>query len=587
MSLMATFMAAQVEPVSYTLRFPEPHTHYVEVEASIPSAGSEPVELFMAVWTPGSYLVREYARNVEQVTASAGGKPVGIRKVRKNRWRADAPGPLTVKYRVYCREMSVRTNWVEAGFAMLNVAPTFLYPVGDLKRPARVTVVPAAGWSKVVSPLGEGNTVTAADYDTLVDSPLYAGNAATYEFEVAGKKHLLVNEGEGGMWDGPRSAADVRKIVEQQVKMWGIAPYPRYVFFNMLTESGGGLEHKDSTVLMASRFATKLKSTYSGGIEEGDFRGGWLGLVSHEFFHLWNVKRLRPVELGPFDYENENYVRSLWEAEGFTSYYTELLVARAGFINPDEYLAAISSDIQTLQSAAGRTVQSAELSSFDAWIKQYRPDENSRNTSISYYTKGGVIGFLLDARIREATGGAKSLDDLMRLLYQRHSGPRGFSRAEFDQAAATVSGQDQSTWLTRALETTEELDYREAMDWYGLRWREAPAEKRASLGADLRAAEGRLTVSRVSRDGAAHRAGLNVDDEILALDGYRVTQESLRRRLRFYAQGARAQLLVARRDQILTLTVTLGEEPGRYRLEADRNASADQKLNLAALLRPY
>jgi len=387
------------EPIRYALSFPAPQTHYVEVTATVPTGRRADVDLMMAVWTPGSYLVREYERNVEAVTAlGADGRVLNVDKSKKNHWRVTTGGSpaVTLKYRVYCREMSVRTNWVEADFAMLNGAPTFITLADLSPRPYEITINPASGWKRSITALpsaGGEHHYRAPDYDTLVDSPIVIGNPAVYDFEVGGKKHSLVNVGEGGVFDGARAAKDLERIVKQDLAFWGSLPYDRYIFFNMITESGGGLEHKNSTVLMTNRWATRTRKAYLG----------WLQLASHEYFHAWNVKRLRPAELGPFDYENENITRSLWIVEGFTDYYADLQVERAGLQTRDEYLEDLSNTIELLQTTPGRLVQSAEMASFDAWIKFYRPDENSNNTSISYYTKGTVIAFLLDAKIRAAT----------------------------------------------------------------------------------------------------------------------------------------------------------------------------------------
>ena len=354
----------------------------------------------------------------------------------KNRWRVTTGGAntVTVKYRVYGHEMSVRTNWIEAGFALLNGAPTFLTLADRTPRPHEVVINPATGWAKSMTGLpempGGPHRYRAPDFDTLTDSPIVIGNPAVYEFTVDDKKHYLVNEGEGGIFDGARAAKDLEAIVREHRRMWGSLPYDRYVFLNMLTEAGGGLEHKNSTVLMGSRWATRTRRAYNA----------WLDLASHEFFHVWNVKRLRPVELGPFDYENENHTRSLWIAEGVTDYYADLALHRAGLITRDEYLDSLSDKIEELQTTPGRLVQSAEMASFDAWIKYYRPDENSINTSISYYTKGSVVALLLDARVRKATNGAKSLDDVMKAAYEKYAGSRGYTADEFRAVAEQVAG---------------------------------------------------------------------------------------------------------------------------------------------------
>jgi hypothetical protein len=364
-------------PVSYTVRFPAPQTHYFDVEALIPTDGQPAVELMMAVWTPGSYMIREFSRNIETISAATeAGAPLSVEKTRKNRWKISARGTarVRVRYRVYAREMSVRTNFVDAGFAILNGAPTFLTRVGAESRPHDVRLVLPPAWKEAVSALppapGDAASFRAADFDTLVDSPIYAGNAPVYRFEVDGKPHRLVNEGEDALWDGPRSAADVKAIVREEAAFWGGLPYDRYVFFNLITEASGGLEHKSSTVLMTSRWRAR---TREGAV-------GWLGLVAHELFHAWNVKRLRPAALGPFDYENEAYTRDLWIPEGITSYYEDVMVHRAGLSTRKELLKRLSKEIEALQTTPGRQVQSVEDSSFDAWIKYYRQDESSLNS---------------------------------------------------------------------------------------------------------------------------------------------------------------------------------------------------------------
>jgi predicted metalloprotease with PDZ domain len=318
----------------------------------------------------------------------------------------------------------------------------------------------------------------------------------------------------------------------------------------------------------------------------------WLELASHELFHAWNVKRLRPVELGPFNYENEVLTRSLWIAEGFTDYYGELTVHRAGLSTRDEYLEALSNHIEALQTTPGRRVQSAEMASFDAWIKYYRPDENSANTSISYYEKGAIIAFLLDARIRKATGGARSLDDVMRAAFQKYSGSKGYTPEEFQAVAEQVSGTSLEAFFNRAVESTEELDYSEALDTFGLRFKplESPGPDRPGrvwLGATTRNDAGRLVVTQVRRETPAHDAGINVDDEILAIDDFRVRADRLENRLDQYKPGDTVTMLVARREQLLRLNVTFGAEPPRqWRLEVSPTANETQKRQLEKWLRP-
>jgi predicted metalloprotease with PDZ domain len=572
------------EPITYTLRFPAPETHYVEVEASVP-AGQPAIELMMAVWTPGSYLVREYERHVEGVAATGpDGAALAVTKTQKNRWRIDAKGAprVTVTYKVYGREMSVRTNWIEARFALLNGAPTFLtLAEKGAARPHVVALSLPAAWKTSVTSLapveGDAHRYRAASYDELVDSPIIVGNPTVHHFEVGGKPHVLVDEGEAGVFDGKRAAADLAKIVAEAERLWGSLPYERYVFINVLSEASGGLEHKNSTVLMASRWATSTRRAYVS----------WLTLAAHEHFHAWNVKRLRPIELGPFDYERENPTTSLWLAEGFTAYYEHVLVRRAGLTADNELIDGVGADIRELQTTPGRLAQPVTTASADAWIKYYRPDENSPNTAISYYTKGAVIAFVLDAKIRQATNGARSLDDVMRLAYSRYSGAKGFTEADFKGVVHEVAGRDFGAWWTSVLQTTDELKYDEALDWFGLRFK--PADQsfngpgKTWLGATTKNDGGRLVVTQVRRGTPAHQAGVNVDDEILAIDDFRVRADGLDRRLEQYASGRAVTLLVARRDELLRLPVTLGREPSdTWRLELKPDATPEQQAHRKA-----
>jgi predicted metalloprotease with PDZ domain len=569
------------DPIRYTIRFPAPHTHYMEVEAVYPTGGRPHIDLFMAVWTPGSYLVREYARHVENMAAHAGGKPAAIEKTSKNRWRVTTGGAaaVTVNYRVYGREMTVRTNWIESAFAMLNGAPTFISLAGELSRSHEVRFELPPSWKGSATALmpiaGQGHAYRAEDFDTLVDSPIILGNPVQREFTEGGKRHVVVFEGDHAFWDVDRATGDTQKIVQAGGQVFaGRFDYPHYYALNMIVETGGGLEHKNSFLVMANRFTMRTRRSYLG----------YLSLVAHEHIHAWIVKRLRPVELGPFDYENENYTKALWIAEGFTDYYAGLLVKRPGISTRDEFFEELSGHIEAVQSTPGRLVTSAAMSSFDTWIKQYRPDENTPNTTINYYPKGAVIAFLLDARIRKATNGARSLDDAMRLAYERYSGAKGFTLEQFYQTMSEAAGADLRSWFARTAESVEELDYSEALEWFGLRFRPVdPRTARAWLGASTRSDGGRLVVSQVRRETPAHAAGLNVDDEILAIDDVRVRADGLTARLDQYRPGDKVSVLVARRDRLIRFDVTLGSEPGRaWRLEMSPSATDEQKKRLTA-----
>ena len=581
--------AASPDPIRYTLTFPAPATHVVEVTADVPAGRRPAMELMMAVWTPGSYLVREYSRNVEGVQASAGGASLAVTKSAKNRWRIQTHGAerVTVRYRVYGREMTVRTNYIDPEFALINGAATYLTLADETApRPHEVSVELPASWKTVVSPLQDvpgasSRQFRAPDFDTLVDSPMVAGSPAIYQFAVRGVPHYLVNMGEDGIWDGQRTVADVQKVVETAAGFWRTVPYDKYVFFNLITQTSGGLEHKNACTLMTNRWEITNRKGYAQ----------WLGLVAHEFFHAWNVKRLRPVELGPFIYERENPTRMLWVAEGLTEYYGGVIAARAGVISPQEYLTDVGEALTELQATPGRLSMPLEQASADAWIRFYRPDENSPNVSVSYYTKGAVVGLLLDLEIRRLTRDTRSLDDVMRAAWQKYSGTRGYTPEEFRALVSEVAGTDLSAWLHRALDTTEELDYAPLATVGLLVKTDLPDPPRPwlglVLGGTLRNDDGRLVVSQVRRESPAESAGVSVEDEILAIGGYRVRPEQWAARLDAWHPGDTVPLLVARREALLTLQVTFGAEPARgIKVEPDPNADAATVARRQAWLKP-
>ena len=578
---------AQVpEPIRYSVSFPFPHTHYVEIEAPYPTEGRPHIDLMMAVWTPGSYAIREYERHVEALTATDPSRtPLTVEKTRKNRWRVTTNGAATVwvRYRVYAHEMSVRTNWVDDEMAILNGAPTFITLVeSPSRRRHEVRLVLPPGWTKSFSGMTPGpgeHTYVAPDYDTLVDSPIVAGSPSVYEFSIQGKPHYLVNFRERGVWNGPQAVQDLAKIAGTIARFWGDVPFDRYYFLNVIGSAKNGLEHRNSTVMNIPLDATRSREGYLD----------WLSLAGHEYFHSWNVKRLRPVELGPFDYENEVYTRALWFVEGLTDYYADLFAVRAGVISRDEYLGLLSAQVRSLHTTPGRLEQSVEAASYDAWIKYYRPDENSPNTAISYYVKGAVIGLLLDAHIRRLTNGAKSLDDVMRLMYATFSKETGFSREDIRSSVAEVVGpahaREIRAWMTRALETTGELDYEDAMAWLGLQMTPPAEAPRAYLGVTTRNEDGKTIVTSVRRGSPAAAAGISLLDEIAAINGEPLTAGQLGQTLDRLAPGSRVTLATTRRGATRSVEVVLATDPGHgWQLSVSPNATRTQSQHLDAWL---
>ncbi|MBK9385209.1 MAG: M61 family metallopeptidase [Planctomycetes bacterium] len=574
---------SDLPPIRHRLRFPAPWTHDFEVETRLDTDGCRSLELAMAVWTPGSYLVREYARHVEGLVAEdERGVLLAVRKTRKNRWRIECAGAsaVVVRYTLHARELSVRTNWVDAELALLAPAATFLFDPAQPSRPHEVRIAPYEHWTAVECPLplvrdGAELVFRAPDYDSLVDAPILAGGLEIHERSVEGRALRLVMAGDLTRWDGAAAADACARIVATQARFWAGLPYEEYRFFNVVLEAGGGLEHRDSTVLLSGRHVYAQRREYRR----------WLGTASHEHFHVWNVKRLRPLELGPFDYENENLTRGLWFAEGATSYYDELLLRRSGLVSVEEYLEELGEFLSRYLATPGRLVQPLAESSYDAWIKLYRPDANSNNSRISYYTKGAVLCFLLDAELRTRTGDRVTLDDWMRAAYARWSQAFGFAEGELEALATELAGAELSAFFERALHGVDELDLGPALAAFGLRFAPETLPAPAWLGIAARAREGRIFVEEVRRHGPAWSAGVSPEDELLALDGLRLDPADWSARIEALPVGLPLELLLARRGRIRRVSVVLRPQPQRVRkLEFDPAASAEVQARRASWL---
>jgi predicted metalloprotease with PDZ domain len=464
-------LAAAPEPLRYVVRVPAPTAHTANIEVVVPSAGQTSVELMMATWSPGFYRVENYASRMSAFQArTTTGVSLTVTQPAPNRWRIDTAGAATVvvTYTLACTERSVTTNWVSPDLLVLNGPATFITLADGVRRPHDVRLELPSGLSRVATGLeavggADSAHFLAPDFDTLADSPIVAGALDVHEFTVAGVPHALVNVGDHGAFDGVRAAHDLGLMVAEARRLMGNLPYRRYVFLNVFRQGGGGLEHLNSTLLTAN---AARYSTPTGYV-------GWLTFATHEYFHLFNVKRIRPVELGPFNYEEAPRTTSLWFSEGVTCYYEWLLLARAGLGGQTDFLASTSGTIRNLQRAPGRLVQTLNQASSDVWTSSMSGIGASA-TTISYYTKGEVVGLLLDAHIRHLTNGTRSLDDVMRLTYQRYAGAQGFTADQLRETIEKVAGTSVRDWLLVALASTAELDYTEALDWYGLRFTDTP-----------------------------------------------------------------------------------------------------------------
>jgi predicted metalloprotease with PDZ domain len=572
--------------LQYVVAMPKPESHLFEVTLRLTnwqsSSSPDALNLKLPVWTPGSYLVREYARHLQSFSAiaeQAGQEhPLSWRKVSKNHWQVETQtyDTVVVRYRVFANDLSVRTNHLDATHGYFNSAALLFYIPGFERSPISVQIVPPHPDWQVATPLppvtGEPNTFLARDYDTLVDSPFEIGRHQLYEFEALGKPHQLAIWGKGNA-DPERIIRDTQKVIEVEAALFGGLPYDRYLFLLHLSAQGfGGLEHKDSCSLNYPRLGFRAKEKYDR----------FMQLVAHEFFHLWNVKRIRPKALEVFDYEQENYTPSLWFSEGTTSFYDLILPYRAGIYDLNTYLNALSKEITRFLMTPGRRVQPLGESSFDAWIKLYRPDANSSNSQVSYYLKGEMVTLLLDLLIRSRHRNQRSFDDVMRQMWQQFGKAEiGFTPAELQSVIETIAGTKLDDFFYRYIETTEELPFNEYFEPFGLRLQpNGDGNQVPHLGMNVKTEHGREMIKTVEADAPAQLAGIDAGDELLAIDGLRVSADQLNDRLKDYQPGQTLEVTVFHQDELRTYAVTLAPpRPTQYHLvTVDRPSRAQEEL---------
>lgn len=527
MSCATSKVASQknLPKIYYKLSMPEPHTHYFNVEMKIENcdkvAKDNKIFVKMPAWTPGSYLIREYAKNVELFEATTGNQKLPAKKISKNTWEVATNGKsqITVSYKVYAFELSVRTSFIDDTHGYLNGASVFMY-LDELKNnAAELEIIPFEKWSKISTALKEikKNTFLVSDLDELIDSPIEIGNHEIIEFEAMGIPHKIAMYSNRKLdYDKNKVIDAYQKVIKASANVVGEHPCKEYLFIvHHLPGIGGGLEHLNSTTCQTSPNAYASEAAFTG----------FMGLIAHEYFHLWNVKRVRPIELGPFDYEKENYTHLLWVSEGITSFYQDILLRRANLLSEETYLNYMANDINSIENLAGNKVQSAAESSWDAWIKYYRPNENSNNATVSYYSKGGVLGMLLNLEIMGATDAQKSLDDVFKLLwkeyYQKQN--RGYTEDEFQKTCETVAGKSLESFFQKYVWSTESIDYAYFLNHAGLQLSdENQSSNLPHFGAKLQGTK----ISFVERGSGAYEGGINVNDEIVEINGTKFTSAS-------------------------------------------------------------
>lgn len=565
--------------LSYLLEMKKPHTHFFQVTMSVDEVSDDSVVVTMPVWTPGAYEIADFPRHVRNLKAhSQDRKSIPVQRKDKSSWKI-LNGNLNsfkITYEVYADELSVHTSHLDASHGYVNGAGMFLYLEGYKDQVSELNIKPPQNWkiSTGLEKIGE-NKYRAINYDILIDSPIEIGTHRSLFFTVAGKEHEIVLYGKGNE-DEEKLKSDVQKIVEAYARMMGSLPYRRYVFIYHLvneTDFWGGLEHLNSTSI----------DVYSQTFSPKDEYNKFLSVTSHEFFHLWNVKRLKPVELVPFNYKEEVYTTLLWLSEGVTNYYTWIMMLRSGVVNKDEYLKHMMDTVRYYDLLPGTAVESAADSSFDAWIKLYRPSPNNLNSYVSYYLKGEVLGMMINARIIEYTKGTKSLDDFFRLLMDRYNKDgKGFAEKDVLSALKEVSGNDFLEFFEKYVKGTQKINFDDELNRIGYRIKrgynkvdDVEPETRAYMGVILKINGGKYVVNGVLEGSPAFEYGVNSKDELVAVNGMKFDDgftKSMRDDLKqfkiddmkIFSPGEKVRIHVFRRRDLMELQIVLGKAPYEY-----------------------
>jgi predicted metalloprotease with PDZ domain len=585
-------------PVQYRVEPADLHAHLYRVTLTVTRPRARQ-EVALPVWIPGSYLVREFSKQLQHLQARQAGRPVATLQRDKCRWQIDCdPGqPLVLSYEVYAFDNSVRTAWLDGLRGFFNGTSLCLRVDGQDDQPHELNLQPGAvpaDW-RVATGLPAVKTdrrgfglYRAADYDELVDCPVELGPFWQGSFKAGGVNHQFIVAGAPSAFDGTRLLADAQRICETAIRFWhaqgkpagriGKPPFASYVFLLNATHDGyGGLEHSNSTALICSRRDLPRLDT-----RPGEGYTTLLGLISHEYFHTWNVKRLRPADFTRYDYGTENYTELLWFFEGFTSYYDDLLLRRAGLLDDSTYLKLLNKSINQLQQTPGRLVQSVAQASFEAWVKYYRVDENTPNATVSYYGKGALVALCLDLTLRSE--GMHTLDDVMRALWLRCKGGP-MREADLLATLKDLSGRSWTREIQRWVHGTGELPLRELLARHGVAVLEEPAQLAQRLGLRVNEAGGSVQIRNVLRGGAAEQAGLAAGDEWLGVvAGSGKSRSSWRLHklddLLLYAGGqSRMDVLVARDQRLLTLKLLLPKDEKTWRLSVADKAGLGRWLS--------
>jgi len=571
---------------SFVVSMENPGTHYFHVEMTCTAQKVDFIDLKMPVWTPGYYKVQNLAKNVVNFKASNDqGIPLSFTKTLKNTWRVSAKNQKTVvvSYDVYANNLFVAESYLDASQAFISPTGLFMFPEGQIRQPSLVTLNPYGDWKSISTGLDviqeKPNTYYASNFDVLFDCPILLGNQQIINFSVKGVPHSLTVS-EKDTLDKTRFIKDLTKIVETATSLMGDIPYKHYAFIT-IGSPGGGLEHSNSCSLSCSGSVCDTSNII--GYKR------WLSFVTHEYFHNYNVKSIRPIVLGPFDYDKECYTNMLWVSEGFTVYYEYVILNRAGLLNKEECFMHLSESITGYENRPGHTMESATLSSYDAWIHFFDPSSDDRNNTISYYDKGCALGLFLDLQIRNATQNSKSLDDVMQGLYNKYFKElkRGFTDDEFRSMCEQTAGVPLSEIFEYA-STVKKIDYPKYLSLAGLSIDTTAhiSSEKVYLGASVKMQGDNCTIYNVERNSPAWNAGLGNDDQVLTLEGQKAGKDLLAYILKTKKAGETLHLTVQTKDLKRNVDVVLAPFLERtFKIEQLPGASAQQNSLLGSWLK--
>ena len=537
--------------VRYSVHLTEPHKHVIHVTAEYSGFAGDSLEIMIPTWSPGSYMIREFSRNILDISIRDKKPGLSLVNTNKNSWlitHKDVEN-VTIDYQIYAFEEPIRATFIDADQAMLHGASLFILPRVDVEVNYEIIVNHPEEWGVITTQLphkpGHEKFLFTDSLEKLLDSPIAVGNHTLYPFMVTGIPHQFAMLGQGN-YELDAIIRDTRKALTTAHAIFGEVPYDSYTFFISPSNGElGGLEHHDSCNIQVGRFNFQ---------DRGDYIK-FITLVVHEFFHSYNVKKFKPESFINLDLEHENYTTLHWVTEGINSYYDKYLLLRGGVITLSEYLSLIQNDIVRLQSAPGRLRQSLSESSFYTWIKHYFPDENSDNVNVSYYLKGSLVGMALDLEIRTASKGAKSLDDIFRALWRNYKkGQAGYTETSFRQLCESNAGRNLDN-IWKYVDTTAEMDFPAILEPYGLQV-ETTSNNNSQIWLGIKVQEIDMVVSQIIDGGSAHECGINVKDELVAVNGIRLTRHNYKRHLSRLPHGVTAQITVTRNGYLRQIPMT-------------------------------